>query len=68
MNIRVNSNLLNNNQITDTTQSQAASPVRTGPTLAGQISDMNVGDVFTGKIMDMQGQSLQLLLSDKSSI
>ncbi len=68
MNIRVNSNLLNNGQITDTTQSQTLSPVRTGPTLAGQISDMNVGDVFTGKIMDMQGQSLQLLLSDKSSI
>lgn len=41
---------------------------RNGTSLAGQIAEMNVGDVFTGKITDMMGQSLQLLLSDKSSI
>ena len=68
MNIRVTSNLLNNNQVADTSQTQQASVIRPGATLARQISDMNVGDVFTGKITDMAGQSLQLLLSDKSQI
>lgn len=68
MNIRVNSNLLNNNQITDTSQTQQTLNPRLGATLASQISDLNVGDVFTGKITDMMGQSLQLLLSDKSTI
>lgn len=68
MNIRVNSNLLSNNQITDSSQAQQALNPRLGATLASQISDLNVGDVFTGKITDMAGQSLQLLLSDKSTI
>ena len=68
MNIRVNSNLLNNNQVTDTSQTQQTAAPRLGATLARQISDMNVGDVFTGKITDLTGQSLQLLLSDKSQI
>lgn len=68
MNIRVNSSLLNNNQVTDTGQMQQMSGTRTGTSLAGQIAEMNVGDVFTGKITDIMGQSLQLLLSDKSQI
>ena len=68
MNIRVNSSLLNNNQITDTAQTQQVPNSRLGTTLASQITELNVGDVFTGKITDMMGQSLQLLLSDKSTI
>ncbi|MCR5773865.1 MAG: flagellar hook-length control protein FliK [Lachnospiraceae bacterium] len=70
MNIRVNSNLINNNQnqIADTSQMQQAQVQRSGTSLANQIQGMNVGDVFTGKIADMSGQTLQLLLSDKSQI
>ncbi|MBQ7583022.1 MAG: flagellar hook-length control protein FliK [Lachnospiraceae bacterium] len=68
MNIRVNSSLLNNNQITDAAQTQQVPNSRLGTTLASQITELNVGDVFTGKITDMMGQSLQLLLSDKSTI
>ena len=68
MNIRVNSSLLNNNQITDSQQLQQVPNSRLGTTLASQITELNVGDVFTGKITDMMGQSLQLLLSDKSTI
>ncbi|MBQ9359431.1 MAG: flagellar hook-length control protein FliK [Lachnospiraceae bacterium] len=68
MNIRVNSNLLNNQQVSDTTQTQQTVSPRLGSTLASAITDMNVGDVFTGKITDMNGQALQLLLSDKSQI
>ncbi len=68
MNIRVNSNLLNNQQVSDTTQTQQTVSPRLGSTLASTITDMNVGDVFTGKITDMNGQALQLLLSDKSQI
>ena len=68
MNIRVNTNLLNNNQVADTSQTQQVQPTRLGTTLAGQITDLNVGDVFTGKIADMSGQTMQLLLSDKSQI
>ncbi len=68
MNIRVNSSLLNNNQVTDTNQMQQMPNTRLGTSLAAQITELNVGDVFTGKITDMMGQSIQLLLSDKSSI
>ena len=68
MNIRVNSNLLNNNQINDTSQTQQVPNSRLGTSLASQITELNVGDVFTGKIMNLNGQSLQLLLSDKSTI
>ncbi len=68
MNIRVTSNILNNNQIADTGQSQQVANTRLGTSLASAITEMNVGDVFTGKITDLTGQSLQLLLSDKSTI
>ncbi|MCR5238474.1 MAG: flagellar hook-length control protein FliK [Lachnospiraceae bacterium] len=68
MNIRVNSNLLNNNQISDASQTQQVPNSRLGTSLAAQITELNVGDVFTGKIMDLNGQTLQLLLSDKSTI
>ena len=68
MNIRVASNLLNNNQVADTSQTQQTQAVRDGSSLARQIADMNVGDVFTGKITDIAGQSIRLLLSDKSQI
>ena len=53
MNIRVASNLLNNNQVADTSQTQQTQAVRDGSSLARQIADMNVGDVFTGKITDI---------------
>ena len=69
MNIRVTQSLLSNNQINDAAQTQQPlTNTRPGTTLASQITELNVGDVFTGKITDMMGQSLQLLLSDKSTI
>ena len=69
MNIRVSNSLLNNNsQVADTSTTQQAQTLRPASSLASQISDMNVGDVFTGKITDLNGQTLQILLSDKSQI
>ncbi len=68
MNIRINPNLLNNQQMVDAGRLDEVPTTRLGSTLARQISDMNVGDVFTGQIKDLAGSTIELMLSDKSSI
>lgn len=68
MNIRVDHNLMNSSQMTETMRTDEVPVTRLGPTLARQISGMNVGDVFTGQITDLTGQTIGLMLSDKSMI
>ena len=68
MNIRVNPNLPNNQQIIDTSGTDPVPVTRLSSTLSSQISSMNVGDVFTGQIQDLNGKVIELLLSDKSSV
>lgn len=68
MNIRVDHNLMNSSQMTETMRTDEVPVTRLGPTLARQISGMNVGDVFTGQVTDLTGQTIGLMLSDKSMI
>ena len=46
---------------------EVSSP-QTAYRLANAIRNMNVGDTFTGKVTDINGQALELLLSDKSTL
>lgn len=72
MNLRVN----HENQMMQTGQGNVSGPSKTGEVsspqgayrLANAIRNMNVGDTFTGKVTDINGQALELLLSDKSTI
>ncbi|HAL32122.1 MAG TPA: hypothetical protein DCP46_04095 [Lachnospiraceae bacterium] len=68
MNIRINPNLLNNQQMADAGRIDEVPVNKLGSTLARQISDMNVGDVFTGQVRDLTGSTIELLLSDKSAL
>ena len=71
MNIRVNTGIYNNNgnsQIGDMVRPEEASVTTNLRSLASQITDLNVGDVFTGQISGINGRAIELLLSDKSSI
>ncbi len=71
MNIRVNSNLYNNNannQVSDMLHTEEGSATDSLRSLARQIVNMNVGDVFTGRIANLNGKSIELLLSDKSTV
>ncbi|MCR5747580.1 MAG: flagellar hook-length control protein FliK [Lachnospiraceae bacterium] len=59
---------MNSQQMTDNVRTEEVVLNRLGTTLAKQISGMTVGDVFTGQVTDLTGQTISLLLSDKSSI
>lgn len=69
--IRVNQNsqLIQQGGVGSTAQTGA---VGSDPALAYRISNalryMNVGDTFTGKIAGMNGQQIELLLADKSTV
>ena len=43
-------------------------PQQAAARLSSAIRNMNVGDTFTGRVTDINGQSLELLLSDKSTL
>jgi len=72
MNLRVN----HENQMMQTGQGNVSGPSKPGEVsspqsayrLANAIRNMNVGDTFTGKVTDINGQALELLLSDKSTL
>ncbi len=72
MNLRVN----HENQMLQSGGQSVGAPVRAGEVtpqqaaarLSSAIRNMNVGDTFTGRVTDINGQSLELLLSDKSTL
>ena len=72
MNLRVN----HENQMLQSGGQNVGAPVRTGEVtpqqaavrLSSAIRNMNVGDTFTGQVTDINGQALELLLSDKSTL